>query len=234
LQLDQFKPEQILEQKLYSLLQAPQESSSEQYSSATDFLDALASGTATPGGGSAAAYAGAAAASLVSMVARLTIANKKYAQVIPEMQAILTQAEALRNELTLAIQLDASAFGNVMTAYKLPKESHEQQELRKKTIEQATLLATQAPIGVAHKSLRVLELIEQHIRQGNASALSDAATGAALTVSSILGAEYNVRINTKGLPTAKATPILNEFDTLKKRAAEIEARIHIALHERGL
>ena len=89
-------------------------------------------------------------------------------------------------------------------------------------------------MGVAHKSLRVLELIEQLIRQGNASALSDAATGAALAVSSILGAEYNVRINTKGLPTAKATSILNEFVTLKKHAAEIEARIHTALHERGL
>ena len=37
------------------------------------FLDALASGNATPGGGSAAAIMGAMGAALVSMVANLTI-----------------------------------------------------------------------------------------------------------------------------------------------------------------
>jgi glutamate formiminotransferase/formiminotetrahydrofolate cyclodeaminase len=234
LQLDQFNPEQILEQKLYSTLQPPQAASSDQLQYGTDFLDALAAGSATPGGGSAAAYSGAAAASLVSMVARLTIGKKKYAEVEANMQAILTQAESLRNDLTLGIQLDASAFESVMAAYKLPKETPEQKEIRKKAIEQATLLAIQAPMGVAHKSIRVLELLEQAIRHGNISALSDAATGAALATASILGAEYNIRINAKQLPSAISSPYLNELDGLKKHAAEIEAHIHNALHERGL
>jgi glutamate formiminotransferase/formiminotetrahydrofolate cyclodeaminase len=233
LQLDQFKPEQILEQKLYSI-QTSSVSSAEKTEYGEDFLNALADGSATPGGGSAAAYSAAAAASLVSMVAHLTIGKKKYAEVDSKMQAILTQSEALRNELTLAIQLDASAFENVMQAYKLPKDTHEQQEVRQKAIEQATLLATQTPMGVAHKSLRVLELAEQVIRFGNASALSDAATGAALATASIIGAEYNIRINARQLPSAVASPFLNEFILLKKHAAEIEARIHHILHDRGL
>ncbi len=87
------------------------------------------------------------------MVARLTIGKKKYAEVESRMQAILTQAEALRNDLTLSIQLDASAFESVMAAYKLPKDTPEQQEIRQKAIEQATLLATQAPMGVAQQIL---------------------------------------------------------------------------------
>jgi glutamate formiminotransferase/formiminotetrahydrofolate cyclodeaminase len=234
LQLDQFSPEQILEQKLYAMVQSSQASSSEQLQYGTNFLDALAAGSATPGGGSAAAYSGAAAASLVSMVARLTIGKKKYAEVESKMQAILTQSEALRNDLTLAIQLDASAYESVLAAYKLAKETPGQKEIRQKAIEQATLLAIQAPMGVAHKSLHVLELVEQIIRHGNVSALSDAATGAALATASIIGAEFNIRINAKQLPPTISAPFITEIDALKKRAAEIEAHTHHALNERGL
>jgi glutamate formiminotransferase/formiminotetrahydrofolate cyclodeaminase len=234
LQLDQFKPDQILEQKLYTMQQASQIPSTEQLEYGTDFLDALASGTAAPGGGSAAAYSGAEAASLVSMVARLTIGKKKYAEVETNMQAILTQAEALRNELTIAIQLDASAFENVMKAYQLSKASIEQQELRQKSIEQATLLATQAPMGVAHKSFRVLELAEQVIRHGNSAALSDGATAAALARAAIAGAGYNIRINARQLPSTISEPLLAELVGLEQHIAEIESRIQKTLHERGL
>ena len=184
LQLDQFKPNKSWNKNYMPCMQATQQASLEQLQYGTEFLDALASGTATPGGGSASAYSGAAAAGLVSMVARLTIGKKKYAEVESRMQAILTQSEALRNDLTLSIQLDASAFESVMAAYKLPKDTPEQQEIRQKAIEQATLLATQVPMGVANKSLRVLELAEQVIQFGNISALSDGATGAALAQSS--------------------------------------------------
>jgi glutamate formiminotransferase / formiminotetrahydrofolate cyclodeaminase len=234
LQLDQFKPDQILEQKLFGSLQASQPPASEGFPYSPDFLDALASGAATPGGGSAAAYSGAAAAGLVSMVARLTIGKKKYADVESKMQAILTQSEALRNDLTLAIQLDASAFESVMSAYKLPKDTPEQGEIRQKAIEQATILAIQVPMGVAHKSVRVLELVEQVMRYGNVSALTDAATGAALATASIIAAQYNIRVNASQLPASKANQYTSEFDGLKKHAAELEAHIHTILHERGL
>lgn len=234
LQLDQFKPEQILEQKLFTTPEPPEELSPEHPEYGVEFLDALASGEPTPGGGSAAAFSGAAAASLVSMVARLTIGKKKYADVESQMQAVLTQAEALREDLTLSIRLDASAFDGVMKAYRLPKDTPAQQEVRRKAVEQATLLATQAPMTVAHKSLRVLELAEQAIRSGNASSLSDGATGAALATAAILSAEYNIRINCKQLPPNLADPLLAEFSGIKQHAAQVETRIHSTLHERGL
>ena len=234
LQLDQFKPEQILEQKLFTTLEPAEKLPSEHPEYGVEFLDALASGEPTPGGGSAAAYSGAAAASLVSMVARLTIGKKKYANVESQMQTILTQAEALREDLTLSIRLDASAFDGVMKAYKLPKDTTAQQEVRRKAVEQATLLATQAPMTAAHKSMRVLELAEQVIRSGNQSSLSDGATGAALATAAIVSAEYNIRINCKQLPPNLADPLLAEFSGIKQRAAEIETRIHSTLHEHGL
>ena len=234
LQLDQFAPEQILEQKLFSTLQASQLATAEQRGSDAEFLDRLASSSTTPGGGSASAYAGAAAAGLVSMVAGLTIGKKKYADVEPKMQAILTQSEALRNDLTLSIQLDSSAFESVMAAYKLPKDTHEQQEVRRKAIEQATLLATQVPMSVAHKSLQVLELAEKIVRLGNVSALSDGATGASLAEAAITGAGYNIRINVKELPQNLAAPFLSELAGIEQHAAELNSRVRTALQDRGL
>jgi glutamate formiminotransferase/formiminotetrahydrofolate cyclodeaminase len=234
LQLDQFTPDQILEQKLYALQQPPQQPSPEYAGYETEFLDALASKAVTPGGGSASAYSGAAAAGLVSMVARLTIGKKKYANVQSRMQTILTQSEALRNDLTQSVQLDASAFEGVMAAHKLPKETTEQQEIRQKSIEQATLLATQAPMGVAHKSLRVLELAEQIVRFGNVTAISDGATGAALARAAIIGAGYNIRINTKDLPPNLADIYISELGGIEQHVIEIESRIRTALHERGM
>jgi glutamate formiminotransferase/formiminotetrahydrofolate cyclodeaminase len=236
LQLDQFKPDQVLEQKLYSILQQPaaEKTATPLPAYGTDFLDALAAGTSTPGGGSAAAFSGAAAAGLVSMVARLTIGKKKYVEIESKMQAILTQAEALRSELTQAIQQDATSFEGVMSAYKLPKDTPEQQELRIRTIEQATLHASQVPLEVARKVVQVLELAEQTIRLGNASALSDGASGAALARAALTGAGYNIRINAKNLPLDTAQPLLNELGALESHAAKIESLIHGTLRERGL
>ena len=91
-----------------------------QSESAPSFIEELAAPTPTPGGGSAAAYAGAMGAGLVAMVAGLTIGKKKYAEVEAEMQAIRVVAENLRKELTQAVDDDASAFevlmGDLQTA----------------------------------------------------------------------------------------------------------------------
>src|SRR5437667_10344577 len=63
------------------------------------WIDELAGGAPTPGGGSAAALAGTLAAALVAMVARLTIGKKAYAGVDAQARDILAEAEQLRAEL---------------------------------------------------------------------------------------------------------------------------------------
>jgi formiminotetrahydrofolate cyclodeaminase len=64
--------------------------------------------------------------------------------------------------------------------------------------------------------------------------LSDGATGAALATAAINGAGFNIRINCKELPPKLAEGYVNELAGIEKQAAEIESRIHTALHERGL
>ena len=235
LQLDQFEPEQILEYKLAAAQEEFYEVLSE--GGAPDLgslLDDLAAETPTPGGGSAAAYAGAAGAALVAMVARLTIGKKKYVEVEAQMQSVLERAERLRADLTTAVQTDAAAFNTVMDAYRLPKEDEAQKIKRSLAIQAATLGAAQVPLEVAGMAVEVLSLAEQAVARGNLNAISDGASGAALTRAALTGAGYNVRINVPGLADEEvAQEFLAKLGEFEKRAAELEAQIKSHMVERG-
>jgi glutamate formiminotransferase/formiminotetrahydrofolate cyclodeaminase len=234
LQLDQFEPDQVLERKLYAAQAQPPEAAASPSGYSTDFLDALAAGTAAPGGGSASAYSGAAGAALVSMVARLTAGKKKYAAVEEQMRLVVEQSEALRQKLTAAIRRDAQAFEAVMAAFKLPKDSPEQQEKRTAAVEQATLGATQVPLEVAGMAVEVMELAVQACTLGNLNAISDGAAGAALARAALTGAGYNVRINLSGLNDQEmARSFLDRLHEIETRAASLEEQVRLQLRERG-
>lgn len=239
LQLDQFKPDQVLEQRLAGVRgQAATERvvapPAESAAPLQAFLDALAAGTPAPGGGSAAGYSAAAAAALVAMVARLTTGKKKYAAVEAQMQTVLEQAEVLRASLTAAVQQDAAAFEALMTANKLPKETPQEQLNRERAVQSATLQAAQAPLEVAGQSVAVLELAAQVVAAGNLNAISDGATGAALAQAALRGAGYNVRINLSGMENRLvAQDMLEKLRELEKRAEALEKQVQSVLATRG-
>ena len=229
LQLEGFQPEQILERQLADTpgeaVAAPP---------ASTFLDALAAGTPTPGGGSAAAHAGAMGAALVAMVARLTIGKKKYAKVEAQMIEILNEAEHQRQELTEAVEADAAAFEGILAAFRMPQETSEQQSVRHTAIEQATLYAAQLPLTVAQKAVTVMALAERCAALGNLNAISDAACAASMAHAAATSAGYNVRININGLSEKTAgEPLLVQLETLDKRAKKLEKEVHRTLVERG-
>ena len=200
----------------------------------TQFLEALASDSPTPGGGSASAYAGAAAAALVAMVARLTLGKVKYAAVEAKMQAVLEQADALRQELTQAIDEDAAAFDHVLAAYKLPKSTPDDEQARHTAIQTALLGAADVPLKVACKSVDVMALAEVVVSHGNLNAISDGATAAVQARAALSGAGYNVRINAASLEDqAQVRRLLDELNRLEKQAAAYEAAVHSALISRG-
>jgi glutamate formiminotransferase/formiminotetrahydrofolate cyclodeaminase len=233
LQLDQFEPEQILEQRIYAAMQ--EKPVAEKHSiQGEEFLDSLAQGTATPGGGSASAFAAAAAAALVCMVARLTLGKMKYADVETQMWSVIDQAEALRADLTSAVEQDSAAFMDVMAAFKMPKETSEQEASRNQAIETATLNASLVPLGVAHKAVQILELASIVVHLGNVNALSDGGSGAALASAALMGAGMNVRINAKTLQDQSAAQgLINELRELEARAEQIKQAIHTSIEERG-
>lgn len=68
----------------------------------SEFLAQGASSAPTPGGGSVSAYVGALAASMVCMVANLTIGKEKYKNVEHQVQDILARGQRLLDDLKKA------------------------------------------------------------------------------------------------------------------------------------
>jgi glutamate formiminotransferase / formiminotetrahydrofolate cyclodeaminase len=229
-QLDQFDKEQILESRLFSSPSADASSSPQPAS----FLDELASALPAPGGGSAAAYAGAMGAALVSMVSGLTIGRKKYAEVEAEMQAVHVIAEKLRAEMTQAVEDDAASFEAVIGAFKLPKETEGQQTARTAAIQVATMNAAHIPLHSAENSVKIMELALKCAERGNLNAISDSMSGFAMARASLTAAAYNVRINVDSLPDKDAgQPYLDELAALEKEADKLEKKIRKVMKERG-
>ncbi len=232
-QLDQFSPDQVLEARLYQAGMA-QSAASQQAGALPSFLDEVAAATAAPGGGSAAAYAGALGAALAEMVAGLTIGKKKYAGVEAEMQAIRLQAGKLRKELTHAVEDDAAAFEAVMGAFRLPKETEDEKNARQAAIQVATLNAARVPLHTVANAVKVIELAALCAKDGNLNAISDAMSGAALARAALTAAGYNVRINLNALEDKSAgEKMLNELRELEEKADTIEKEIRKTMEVRG-
>ncbi len=233
LQIDGLKSDQILENQLSENLAKVQKPS--QGLAPTAFLDATAAGTATPGGGAIAALAGALAAALTTMVARLTIGKKKYAGVEAEMRDIVAKAESLRAQLAAAIEADSAAFEAVMAAMKLPKETPEQQAARRREIQSATQRAIDVPLSVARACVDVLELVQNVATRGNVNALSDAATAAHTARAAVEAAGMNVRVNAAGLEDKEqAVRQVTELKDLREHGAALVDQILAEVEKRAV
>src|SRR5215207_4833231 len=225
-QLDAFDKEQVLESRLVD------SHSSTPAENGPSFIEELAAPTPTPGGGSAAAYAGAMGAALVAMVAGVTIGKKKYAEVEAEMQAIRVVAENLRKELTQAVDDDASAFEAVMGAFRLSKENEELAAVRNSAIIGATLNAANIPLRVAEDVVKVMELALKCAKKGNANAVSDSMSGFAMARAALTAAGYNVRININSLEDKSVGErMLNELRSLEVKADGLEKDIRKTMSE---
>ncbi|HSL43202.1 MAG TPA: glutamate formimidoyltransferase [Anaerolineales bacterium] len=227
-QLDAFDKEQVLESRLVD------SSASSPQPKPVSFIEELAAPTATPGGGSAGAYAGAMGASLVAMVAGLTIGKKKYANVEAQMQAIRVMAESLRKELTQAVDDDSSAFEALMGTLKLPKETEEEQTKRNTAIKIATLNAARVPLKVAKDAVKVMELALKCAREANSNAISDAMSGFAMSRAALTAAGYNVKINLHSLEDKSVgEKMLEELKDIEAKADELEKEIRETMKTRG-
>lgn len=193
------------------------------------FLDRLASADPTPGGGSAAALAGATAAALVAMVARIS-QGKGPADALA---AMVERAERSRSALTALIADDALAFEAVRAAWRLPRDSEEAQAARRAAVQEALRGATEVPLRVAREALAALELTPELARTGTASALSDVAAAALLGYAAVNGALYNARINLKGITDqAYVAETAAEVDRLNRGSAASRDAAMAAVRER--
>lgn len=159
------------------------------------FLEETASNAPVPGGGSIAALSGAISAALTEMVANLTIGKKGYEGLEAEMEQIAKAGAKLREKLAADIDRDSDAFNQVMAAFKLPKGTEEEVEVRKAAIQEATKNAALVPLEVATDVFHIMKQIAVVVEKGNKNAVTDGAVAAMMARTAVLSALYNVKIN---------------------------------------
>lgn len=172
------------------------------------------------GGGAASAVAGAMAAGLAGMVARVSKGK-------PEMEPdefydeIDEEARRLTGELMEGAEEDSAAFEAVMDAFRMPKEEDGEKSERREAIQDAMEHATTVPLGNGQRCVEVLRLCARLRPKHNTNATSDLDVGRRLAAAALEGCIDNVEINLGGLKREAAREMLT--DRLAELRASAEA-----------
>ena len=178
------------------------------------FLKVLDPNDNSTGGGTASAVAGAMAAALVAMVARLSI-GREGSQAASFYKTLISEAERLATELFTGSRKDSEAFEHVMASFKMPKETEEQQTVRRQAIDEAMLKATRTPLVNAENCRNVLVLKQKLEGNMNPNTASDLECAGHLAKAGLLGCLANVKINLPGLKNeSQAADIARQVEEL--------------------
>jgi glutamate formiminotransferase / formiminotetrahydrofolate cyclodeaminase len=221
LQLENFSPSQVFENKLESALSGvPLESREGKLGNlARPFLDVVAAPAATPGGGSVAAYAGALAAGLGQMVAGLSRKKKSQALHVDKLSEMLDELRKAAEEFTQAIDRDAASYEEVMSAFKLPQGNSEETARRDTAVQAATKRAAEVPLEVAGRAAQLNGRLLQLENIAAASMKSDLQVARLMAVAAAKGALANVEINLKELND------MSYVEKMKLRVAELRTQL---------
>jgi formiminotetrahydrofolate cyclodeaminase len=163
------------------------------------FLDALASPEPTPGGGTAAAIAGATGAALLTMVAGLAKTRHRTDDEARAMAQAKASLLGIRERLVTLADVDTDAFNRVMAAYRLPKATDEEKALRQQAVQQALREATEAPLETLKATAEAMAQARTVAAHGNRSAASDVRVAVELLEAAAASAAANVETNLPGL-----------------------------------
>ena len=156
------------------------------------YLDRLASADPTPGGGSAACVVGALGAALCAMVARITQGNEPLA----------ADADRLRERFGAARRLDEAAYGRVVAASGLPKDTDERKRARTAALQAALAGAAEAPLEAAGLAAEGMGLAERTAALQNRHLVSDVECALHFFRAALAASAANVRINHRFLRDA--------------------------------
>jgi formiminotetrahydrofolate cyclodeaminase len=191
-----------------------------------DLLASLGSSDPAPGGGAAAALAGALGAAVIEMTANLTLGRPRYAAVADDAQRIAARAAALRQALTDLGDADAAAFEQVGAAYQLPRADDAQKATRAAAIQAALRAAAEVPLSTASTCAEVIRLAEEAAPILNAAVISDVLVGGVLAQAALESAGLNVEVNLASMTDdAVAAELSGRLDAARAGAAERVATV---------
>jgi glutamate formiminotransferase/formiminotetrahydrofolate cyclodeaminase len=221
LQLENFSPAQVLENRMEAALGGAAEAPGSFAALAQPFLNAVAQPTAAPGGGSVSALAGALGASLGQMVAGLSCKRKSQAAHVEQLTAAAAEFQSASRFLAEAVDRDASSFESVMTAYRLPQATADEQRRREEAIQLALHGAAEVPLEVAGKAAELYEKLGQLEPISSPSMLSDLRVGRLMAAAAVRGSLENVTTNLESIADrAFVAGMKSQAQALAARVAE--------------
>jgi formiminotetrahydrofolate cyclodeaminase len=198
-----------------------------------DLLTALGSEAPTPGGGTAAALAGAMGASLAEMVAALTLAKEKYSASHDAVRPIGEAAVSARERLLRLAQEDSDSYDAVVAARRLPKDTDEQKAERLRRMAETNRLAAEVPMRTAREAAGLLAALPELAEKGNPNAASDAGAAALLLEAAVQGALLNVAINLAGTEDSGfAKQMTEESERVAREASRVREKVLAAVRKR--
>jgi formiminotetrahydrofolate cyclodeaminase len=189
-----------------------------------DLLDAFASNEPVPGGGSAAALAGALGTSLLLMVAGLPTTRTGTAEEISDLAEASARLRPIRDALTSLIQDDSDAYAAVLEAMRLPKQTNEDKQRRRAAMGDAMQRATEVPLETMRYCQQALRGAAIIAANGNRNAATDTATGVELLLAALHSAGLNVDVNVGSVSDSAYASRIGEERRQLAADAEADAR----------
>ncbi len=190
------------------------------------FADETAGESMAPGGGSIAAYVGTLGVSLGTMVANLSAHKAGWDDQWEFYSKWAEKGQAYKNKLLYLVDEDTNAFNKIIEGFRMPKNSDQEKEQRRSTIEEATKYATEIPFQVMETAYNSMEVMQAMVKDGLPSSLSDAGVGVLCARTAVLGAYFNVRINAKDIKDRKfADGIVTKAEKIYQSTQKIENEI---------
>ena len=191
------------------------------------FINELSSDAPIPGGGGASGLVAACGMALGNMVLSLTTGKKKFEQYQDEIDELIEKGNNLTDALLRGMDADAAAFIPLTMAYRMPKDTEEEQAKRDAVMEEALVTASEAPLHMMANIMEAMHLIHRIAESGSRMAISDAGVGIQCCMAAMHGASLNVFINTKSMKNREVAEDMNRrADALIKEAELVGNRTY--------
>jgi len=175
-----------------------------------DYLQALASTAAVPGGGSAAALAAGMGAALVSMVAKLSARKAKTEEDREVLTGLTPELDRIAARLLELSQEDIDAYRAVIETRKSGAKGE--------ALARAYERAAEVPLEAGRATARAIALLPEVSRRAWEMTASDLAVGSELLQTGLSGALGSVAINLPELRGDAAARVEAAYRALRKDA----------------
>ena len=189
----------------------------------SDLLDAFSSNQPYPGGGSAAALAGALGVSLLLMASGIARTRTGASEETADLAQAAARLRPLRDTLTAIVDADSQAYQQVIAAMRLPKSTGEEQAARSEAIQLAMRAATETPLQTMRACQQALHGAVTVAANASRNASTDVAVAIELLATVVRGAGLNVDTNLPGLKDAAFVQRTRDERTLLEAEALVDA-----------